>query len=321
MLVAVALAVVATMVLPLAIVASRPDRQPPAAAATPLAASSCTGRPDHDDLADGEVAWVRLCPVAEHGHTQAAAVPDGAVLGQRAAALFAEWRLRSAREAGCRDDWEGQRLRIRVGFADGTVQEFTGRTSGCLLAPTPPAAGDQAVAGGDFAYREILMQTAQGLADDYADAAPAGPVRCPARPGVLDQDADGASAQLLSGIGLILALPAVEATVCSYHHGGLTDRTVLGAAEAESLRLTLHSDVSWGSVADCAVDPARASYVVTLADRTGTRRGFAIDGPACHALVTSGVRPDGYSDFGLAYALATELRSVMLGASLGRSPS
>lgn len=99
--------------------------------------------------------------------------------------------------------------------------------------------------------------------------------------------------------------------MCAYHHDELTDRTVLAGARAESLRLTLHSDVQWGAMTDCALDESRPSYVVTLADLTGTRRGFAIDGPACHALVTSGVRPDGYSDFGLAHAVAHELEAAV----------
>lgn len=241
------------------------------------------------DLADvdadvaGGARWVRFCPLAEEGLGQRVRHPQGLVTGDLAASVATGlWQTQLDRPS-C-GPGEAPRptglFRVEVGLADGRVAALEGDT-GC-------SERDRAL----YSQLEttLLMEAAAAAGPEVAPA----PVRCPRRLALGSTTSDGSSAdQLLPAPGQdqpwqstvpVLPMPASAATVCAYRGrgGSLTPvgRWEVGAAGAERLRAATRL-VRIGARAACEPDPRRTSYVVVLADRTGTARALAVDGAGC----------------------------------------
>ena len=230
--------------------------------------------------------WVRFCPLAAAGATSRVRHPAGVVTGDLAAAVADTlWQTQDGRRVCAVDggptSGPTRRFRIEVGLADGRIADLVGDT-GC-------STRDLAL----FSQLETtLLMDAAGQAP--ADLTP-DPVRCPRRFTTTATNADGASAEQLvddaeqpwQSTVPLLPLPAVVVDVCAYSGTGerraLVDRWRADPAAADAIRAEATTGYTDG-VADCAPDRDATSYVVALADRTGTVRTLAIDPTQCGTL-------------------------------------
>jgi hypothetical protein len=250
--------------------------------------------------------WVRFCPLADEGATQRLRHPQGVVVGDLAASVATSlWQTQLDRPVCAPGDPPTARptglFRIEVGLADGSVAEIPGDT-GC-------STRDLTL----FTQLETtLLMDAAGAAGPTAVAPE--PVTCPRRLTTGRTNRDGPSAALLAETAgdprrstvPLLPLPATAVDVCSYTGRGrqlvLADQWQDGPPVSESVRAAATLGVVRGAVADCDLDPARASYVVVLTDQTGTARTLTVDGPACGTVSAAIGTPPTDTRLGLASA-------------------
>ena len=69
-------------------------------------------------------------------------------------------------------------------------------------------------------------------------------------------------------------------TVCRLVGGDWQEHEI-DAGLAERLRIVVNGSNAYGAMADCSTTPTDPAYVVSLADRTGTRRSFTVDVRDC----------------------------------------
>ena len=237
-----------------------------------------------EEIGAQEATWVRFCPVADD-ESQPVRHPAGVVTGDLAASVAAGlWetqvdRRDCAADAGPTPGPTGL-YRIEVGLADGRIAELLGDT-GC-------SERDQVL----FSQLEttLLMEASAGV----APTAEQPPITCPDRLTPMRTTRDGSSADQLgspSATTPLLPLPAVAADVCAYEGRGkdrvLVDQWQTDAAVADAIRAAATTQVDIGGRAACGGDPGRTSYVVVLADATGTARGVAIDTTRCAPVVAA----------------------------------
>ena len=260
----------------------------------------CVGEADAPvtALEEQRARWVSFCPLSDEGAAQRLRHPQGVVVGDLAASVAASlWQTQLDRPVCAAGDPPTARptglFRIEVGLADGGVAEIAGDT-GCSTRDLT-----------------LFTQLETTLLMDAAGAAgPAGtrpePVTCPRRLTTGRTNRDGPSADQLvetaedgrlSTVPL-LPLPATTVDVCAYTGRGrqrtLVEQWQVGSPVSESLRAAATVDVRRGAMTDCDVDPSRPSYVVVLADQTGTARTLTIDGAACGTLSAAvGTPPEG----------------------------
>lgn len=249
-----------------------------------------------DEIGAQAATWVRFCPVVE-GVKQVRR-PAGVVTGDLAASVAAGlWETQLDRR-DCRADagptpGPTARYRIEVGLADGRIAELIGDT-GC-------SERDLVL----FSQLEttLLMDAAPGSAP-----APPQPVTCPGRLATTRTNRDGASASLLadqpSATVPLLPLPAVAGEVCAYTGRGkrheLVDQWPLDAGVADAIRSAATTQVDLDARAACGIGRGRTSYVVVLADATGTARSLAIDATVCNAVRAAIGTPPEQAYLGLA---------------------
>ena len=246
-----------------------------------------------------EATWVRFCPIAQD-RGQEVRRPAGVVTGDLAASVAAGlWATQVDRPdcaAGGPTPGATGRYRIEVGLADGRIAELTGDT-GC-------SERDQVL----FSQLDttLLMEASTALA-----STPQRPraVTCPGRLVVDRTNHDGPSADQLKPASTttpLLPLPAVAGDVCAYEGRGrsraLVDQWQVEAPVADAIRAAATTQVDIGARTDCAIDPARTSYVVVLADATGTARSLAIDTTECASVVAAVGTPADATYLGLARA-------------------
>lgn len=227
------------------------------------------------EIGEQDAEWVRFCPVAG-GDTQQVRHPAGVVTGDLAASVAdGLWQTQVDRRDCAADggptSGPSGRYRIEVGLADGRIAELTGDT-GCSER--------------DLVLFSQLETTLLMEAAAASTPAPPQPVTCPGRLTAGETNADGTSADLLgTSTDPILPLPAVTADVCAYTGRGrareLVDQWQVEPGVADTIRSAATTQVDIGARARCDIDPARTSYVVVLADATGTARTLAIDTTEC----------------------------------------
>jgi hypothetical protein len=240
-----------------------------------------------DAIGELEARWVRFCPLADAGSAQRVRHPQGVATGDLAAAVARSlWETQVDRPVCTAADQPTPRptglFRIEVGLSDGRVAEIAGDT-GC-------STRDLTIFG--QLETTLLMDAAAGTGPPQP---PPDPVDCPRRLTTGTTNRDGASADLLAETAVeprqstvpLLPMPATAADVCAYTGRGarrtLVDQWQVGSPTSEALRTAATLDLHRGARTDCAVDPARTSYVVVLTDATGTARTLAIDDAACGA--------------------------------------
>lgn len=239
-----------------------------------------------DEIGKQGAEWVRFCPVAG-GHAQVVRHPSGVVTGDLADSVAAGLWQTQVDRPDCAADvgpspGPAGHYRIEVGLADGRIAELTGDT-GC---------SERDVVLFSQLETTLLMEASAAQSPTLE---PPRPVTCPARFAPDATNRDGASARLLADQPAetvpFLALPAVAADVCAYTGRGpgrvLAGQWQLDPGLADSIRSAATTQVDIGARTMCGASPRGTSYVVVLADATGTARTLAIDPTECATVVAA----------------------------------
>ena len=264
------------------------DDPPSAAPGQDCVADADVPLADLADLADvADARWVRFCPLADEGRGELLRHPQGVVTGELAAGTAGTlWETQVDRPlCGAFDAplaGPTGRFRIEVGLPDGRIADLEGDT-GCST-------------------RDLVLfsQLETTLLVDASAAAgaptPLDPTTCPGRLTTAETNDDGASAGQLveraehDALATVPLLPMLAATaeVCAYtgRAGSLTllDQWRAGPRQAEAIRSTATLAHDRGARTMCDIDPGRTSYLVVLADATGTARTITVDNSECGAL-------------------------------------
>lgn len=255
-----------------------PGRPPASDTPTIDVPADCTSS-DHTEPAflRDEPVWIRFCP-GPAGATRWAQMPADVI--EPDAPLLAAWR---APHPVYRCATDGQDFRAQLGLPGGSVGTIAGDTF-CNYS---------------WLYDALMRAYGRHYAEEFSDSSEAASLACPSapdRPGDVDRDGPSAALEL----GIAMPLTATRGLVCTWHAPTNPQQHALTPAQAETVRVQMHA-VPPGT-GDCAVDRRDPSYVVVLADRTGTQRAISLQTSDCGsgigfpgAMVTSSFAngPDG----------------------------